>query len=192
MALEDILNAMEREVEAEIKSLDEQSAATAFQVRRAAENDARVIRERHHREILVPLQQERARRLNRARLAALRATSRAREKLYVQALACARERLAGLRTDPDYSAILYALLEEALAEIRGDAVVRADPRDDPVLRSLHARYPSARFESDLQTCGGVEARTPDGRIRVVNTVEGRLEQAQNLLRQKVMPLFGDE
>ncbi len=192
MALEDILHAMEAEVEAEIKRLEEQSAASVLEIRSAAENDAHVIRERHHREILVPLQQERARRLNRARLAALRATSRARERLFVQALACTRERLAGLRADPAYPALLLALLEEALAQIDGEALVRADPRDTAVLRSLRGRFPETRFEFDLQTCGGVEARTTDGRIRVLNTVEARLEQAEVSLRQKVMPLFDDE
>jgi vacuolar-type H+-ATPase subunit E/Vma4 len=192
MALQDILEAMEQGVEADIKRLEEQSAASALEIRRAAENGANDIVERHHREVLAPLQQERARRLNRARLAALRATSQAREKLFVQSIACARDRLMGLRATPDYPAILSALIEEALAHIGGEAFVRADARDEVLVRSIRSRFPAVRFEFDLQTCGGIEARTLDGRIRVVNTVEGRLEQAQDALRQKVMPLFGEE
>ena len=192
MALQDILQAMEKEVEADIKLINEQSAAAVLEIRRSAENSAKEIAQRHHREILAPLQQERARRLNRARLAALRATSQAREKLFVQAQACARERLMSLRSTPDYPAILQALTEEALAQIGGEANVRADPRDATLIRSLGPRFPSARFEFDLQTCGGVEARTPDGRIYVLNTLEGRLEQAQEILRQQVMPLFSEE
>jgi vacuolar-type H+-ATPase subunit E/Vma4 len=192
MALQDILRAMETQVESDIRQLEEQSAVTVSEIHRSAEEDAHGILERHHREALAPLQQERARRLNRARLAALRATSQARERLFVQAIACARERLSSLRATPDYPAVLSALLEEALAQIDGEAHVRADPRDAAVLGSLRSRFPRAQFEFNLQTSGGIEARTADGRIRVVNTLEGRLEQAQEDLRQKVMPLFGGE
>lgn len=192
MALDDILRAMEREVETDIKRLEEQSAATAAEIRRSAESDAKEILNRHHQESLAPLQHERARRMNRARLASLRATSQARERLYIQALNCARDRLTNLRADPDYPAILFALLTEALEQIDGESIVRTDPRDSAVVQSLHTTFPRTRFEFDLQTCGGVEARTLDGRIRVLNTVEARLEQANEALRQKVMPLFEDE
>jgi vacuolar-type H+-ATPase subunit E/Vma4 len=192
MALQDILEAMEAQVGADVKRLEEQTAATALEIRLSAEKSANEIVERHHREVLAPLQQERARRLNRARLGALRATSQAREKLFVQAVSCARDRMMGLRATPDYPAILSALIEEALAQIGGEAVVRADPRDTIVVHSLHSRFPAAHFEFDLQTCGGTEARTPDGRIRVINTVEGRLDQAQEALRQVVMPLFSED
>jgi vacuolar-type H+-ATPase subunit E/Vma4 len=191
MALADILHAMERQVEADIKRLEEQSAATVSEIRQSAQDDAHAILERHQREVLAPLQQERARRLNRARLAALRATSQARERLFVQALECARDRLGSLRATPDYPLMLCALLEETLAQIAGEAIVRADPRDAPLIRAMRPRFPVVRFEFDLQTGGGIEGRTPDGRIRVVNTLEGRLEQAHDILRQKVMPLFGE-
>lgn len=191
MALKDILEAMEKEVEADVKRIEEQSAEAALEIRRDAERSANEIEERHHREVLAPLQQERARRLNRARLAALRETSYARERLFMQALACARERLMTLRSNTEYPNILCALVEEALAEIEGDPIVRADPRDTALLLSMRSHFPAARFEFDLQTCGGIEARTLDGRICVVNTIEGRLEQAHETMRQKVMPLFSE-
>jgi vacuolar-type H+-ATPase subunit E/Vma4 len=191
MALADILHAMEAQVEADIKRLEQESTAAVSEIRRSAEEDSHAILERHHREVLAPLQQERARRLNRARLLTLRATSQARESLFVQALACARDRLASLRATPDYPLILCALLEEALEQIGEEALVHADPRDAALVGSMHSRFPSARFEFDLTTAGGIEARTNDGQIRVLNTLEGRLE-AEDLLRQTVMPLFSED
>lgn len=189
MALADILRAMEQEVEEQIARLQEQAAAAAAQIRAQAESEAEVIRERHRREMLLPLQHERARRLNRARLEALRTISRARETLFAEALACARERLAQLRADPAYAKILRALTQEALAQLDDAVILRADPRDEKILREF---LPQVEIEADLQTWGGVEARTGDGRIRVVNTLEARLEQARETLRQEVMPMFSED
>ncbi len=186
MALADILRAMEGEAEAEIARQREQADAAVAQIHTEAETDARAIRERHRREVLVPLQEERARRLNRARLAALRATSRARERLFAEALACARESLALLRTDASYPQVLCALVQETLSQLDGPVVIRADPRDERILREL---LPGAQLQFDLTNWGGIEARGLDGQITVTNTLEARLEQAQAQLRQQAMPLF---
>jgi vacuolar-type H+-ATPase subunit E/Vma4 len=189
MALADILAAMEAQVDAEIHQIEEQTAATIAQIRAAAENEARLRRERHHRAVLVQIENERAQRLNRARLAALRATSRAREQFFVDALARAQALLAGARNDPCYPAVLRALAEEALGQLDGEARLRADPRDEPL---LHALFPQVQIAADLETWGGVEARTLDGRIVVVDTLEARLDQAQDMLRQALMPLVEAE
>jgi vacuolar-type H+-ATPase subunit E/Vma4 len=186
MALADILSAIETEVTAEVEQINTQVAATVAHIRAAAEEEAHAIRERHRREALTPLLHERARRLNRARLAALRAQSQAREKLFADALEDARAHLANARASPDYPAVLHCLVEEALAQLDCDLLIRGDPRDEALLR---AWFPHTQIVCDLRTWGGVEAQTIDGRIVVVNTLEARLEQAQELLRQTVMSLF---
>lgn len=186
MPLADILRAMEQEVDTQVARIESQAAATVAQIRGEAEAEANAIRQRHCREIKQPLQHERARRLNRARLDALRATSRAREQLLNDAVTAAKERLARLRDDPAYPQILNALVQETLAQLDGDAIVRADPRDERWLRGPLGDVP---LEFDLDTWGGIEARTRDGRIRVVNTLEARLAQSGDLLRQEVLPLF---
>jgi vacuolar-type H+-ATPase subunit E/Vma4 len=186
MALTHILAAIEAQVDAEIRQIEQRTAAATAQIRAAAADEAHAIGERYRRDVLAQLEHERARRLNRARLAALRATSRAREQLFADALAAARALLARARAGDGYAATLRALAEEALAQIDGEALLRADPRDEALLRAL---FPQARIAGDLETWGGVEARTLDGRIVVVNTLEARLEQAQDMLRPIVMPLL---
>jgi vacuolar-type H+-ATPase subunit E/Vma4 len=183
MALADILAAMEAHVDAEIHQIEQQTAATIAQIRAVADDEARTIRERHHREALAQLQHERARRLNRAQLRARTAASRARERLFADALAGARAQLADVRAGRDYAAQLRALAEEALAQIDGESLLHADPRDEALLRAL---FPRVQITADLSTWGGVEARTLDGRIVVVNTLEARLQQAQNMLRPIVL------
>jgi vacuolar-type H+-ATPase subunit E/Vma4 len=188
MALADILQAMDDAAAAQIARIEDETDQSVARILGAAEDDAAAIRARHLGEAQLPIQRERARRLNRARLAALGEVSQARERLFAEALERARERLAGLRADPAYPAILGALAREARSQLGGDAVLRADPRDEPILR---AAFPDARITFDLEVWGGVEASAPDRRIVVINTLEARLEQARDALRGVVIPLFED-
>jgi vacuolar-type H+-ATPase subunit E/Vma4 len=186
MPLADILSAMQADADAEINRTRVENETAIAQIRAEAEHAARGIRERHRHDLVIPLRQERARQLNRARLAALRAANRAREELLTQALGCARERLAQLRGRPDYAAVLRRLAEEAMSQLDGTVILHADPRDREL---LHTLLPEVPIEFDLETWGGIEACTEDGRIRAVNTLEARLGQARDELRQAVMPLF---
>jgi vacuolar-type H+-ATPase subunit E/Vma4 len=115
----------------------------------------------------------------------LRITNRAREQFFNQALEMAAAKLAQVRDRPGYGKTLLALANEALAHMDGETVLHADPRDQPWFLTLE---PQRRVEFDLQTWGGLEARTLDGRIVVVNTLEARLECAREMLRREIIPL----
>ena len=186
MALSDILAAMEAEADAEVRRVADQEAGSVAEMRAATERDVAEIRARKRREVELPLRRERARRLNRALLAAQRAASRAREDLFQQALAEARSRLGQLRVGANYAYILRALASEALAQAGPDAVLRADPRDEQLIREM---FPGRAVRFDLPTPGGVEAHAAGGRIVVVNTLEARLEKAESRLRQAIMPML---
>jgi V/A-type H+-transporting ATPase subunit E len=186
MALAEILAAMESEADAEIKRILSGSAESVAQIRATAEAEAGKIRERRRREILVGLEQERSRRLNRARLDQIRVRGQAQERVFEDIMSGVRSILIALRSRTNYAAILQALVAEALEQIDGDAIIHSDPRDENVLRSW---LPTTRIEFNLNTMGGVEAHTPDDRIVVVNTLEARLEQGEEILRQVVLPLF---
>ena len=189
MALADILAALEAQAAAQVDQIEAEATHAADQILSAATANAGEIRARHLREIQSPLQHERARRLNQARMAALSAINQARERLLASAIQRARQQLADLRDAPGYPTILRALAEEACAQIGGAVVLHADPRD-----ALHLRawFPNIQIEYDLQCWGGVAAATPDRRIVVINTFEARLEQAQPMLRPLVMQLFEDK
>lgn len=190
MPLSDILAAIDAATAAEARRIEARAATAVAATAAEAERDAAAIRERRRREVEPTVVHERARRLNRARLAALRARSEAREALFAEALARARERLAHTRQTPEYPGVLASLVHEALAQLDGGATLRADPRDAALLADL---APGVTVSLDLDTWGGVEARTADGRVVVVNTLEARLAQAESQLRAAVMPLFdGDK
>ncbi|MFN8498636.1 MAG: V-type ATP synthase subunit E family protein [Anaerolineae bacterium] len=186
MPLADILKAIDAAGDAEVARIAADAEATIAAIRDDADRECAAIRQRHGREMLLPLQHERARRLNRARIAAARAAHRAQEELFAAAMGRAQARLARLRDDGAYETVLAALVREATTHIGGDAVLRGDPRDEALLLRL---APGTPLTLDLTTWGGVEARSPDGRITVINTLEVRLAEAQPILRAQTMPLF---
>lgn len=187
MALHDILAAMEAEVDAEIKQIAAQAEQQVAAIKAEAEQQAQTIRARLKAEQHAPIAHERARRLNRARREALNAVGHAQERWYAEAMEGAQARLHELRNEPQYPQVLRVLVMEAIDAIPGNVLLRADPRDALL---LHEIVPDMEIEFDLNTAGGVEVRSLDGRIVATNTLEARLHLAQPAIRQAVMPLFG--
>jgi V/A-type H+-transporting ATPase subunit E len=146
-----------------------------------------------------PAFRERARILHRARMEALQIIGNTREALVDKALDQIRGRLAGMRTDRLYPAVLHFLTSEALEELEsseieiGRAVLEADRRDrlamESILREMGLKIP-VRYT--LTTWGGVTARSEDSRVVVINTLETRLERAAPYLRRYLAACFENE
>ena len=81
MALSDILDAMDAEAGAELAQIARREQETVAQLRAAACAQVEAMRIEHRQAAIAPMRRERARRLNRARLSAQRAASRARVKI---------------------------------------------------------------------------------------------------------------
>jgi V/A-type H+-transporting ATPase subunit E len=100
-----------------------------------------------------------------------------------------RKRLEGLVQDtPRYHQVLQGYLAEAAQAMpEGELVAELNPRDLDALRPQWARIaaqaaPGRKVElaplSD-HASGGMRVRSADGRLRVDNTFEGRLERMQD-------------
>ena len=95
--------------------------------------------------------------------------------------------------------MLSRLVQEALAEIRvscGEssvACLQIDARDraalDDILVGLQLDLP---VQVDVDCWGGVVARSEDGRVVMINTLEARLERATPSLRRSLSALFEAE
>ncbi|HYM00301.1 MAG TPA: V-type ATP synthase subunit E family protein [Blastocatellia bacterium] len=177
---------MEAAAESEIQNISAQAALTTAAIRSSAAHEADRRRRQHLEDADRRMRRERTRALNRARAEELRETSTALDELFDQTIAAARLLLSNLRNKASYKPIIARLINEAVAEIDADAVIHADARDEPILNELR---PGARVEFDLNTCGGVEVRTGDGRITVRNTFEARLENARETMKHEVIGLF---
>ena len=199
MSLEAILAAIEASGEAEAARLRAEAEARAQRILDEAERKASTVREEARRAALRPAAGERARRLHQAKLEALRRVGEVRTRLVDAALAETRQRLACLRTGPDYPLILRRLIEEAIDALGEEerhsraAVLEADPRDDVSLqRILDELSLDVSVVFSLDGWGGVVARSGDGRIVVTNTLEARLERATPFLRRHLAAVFEQE
>jgi V/A-type H+-transporting ATPase subunit E len=99
------------------------------------------------------------------------------------------------RDEPRYHELLRDLLRQAAAEIQAQQLVVALNAEDR--RQLHASWdmftaglrPQTQFrlaDDPIETVGGLLVSTPDGRIRIDHTFEGRMERLQNPIRQALV------
>jgi vacuolar-type H+-ATPase subunit E/Vma4 len=115
-----------------------------------------------------------------------------------QTLALSTGRLADLRRDAQYPAVLRRLIEEAVHLLgengsqTGRVVLASDARDEALVRTIARDLDlDVAIEPTLDGWGGIVLRSADGRIRVTNTLESRLEHAMPLLYRELGTFFED-
>jgi vacuolar-type H+-ATPase subunit E/Vma4 len=205
MSLHAILEAIRSSGEEKALEIESRAYKQAGETLADAQLEAERLKEKACASALEPSAKERARILHRARLEALQLTGGVRKGLVDKALEQAHGRLEEIRTDLVYPRVLKRLLLEALAELNGQekgggrgrhaltACLEADPRDRELLEVL---LPESGLDLKITyplTCwGGVIARSEDGRVAVINTLEARLEKSTPYLRRCLAALFEDE
>jgi V/A-type H+/Na+-transporting ATPase subunit E len=196
VSLEAILDAIRASGAVAVAEIQQQARDEAGTILAEARTEAEKVRRAACTRTALPAQRERARIIHRARLLHLRTVGDAREAAIDAALGQARRCLAAGRSDPRYPAVLRRLTEEALAELEGSledvarARLEADPRDEALLaRLLGEQDLSVHVNYELDCWGGLIARSEDGRIVVINTLESRLERATPFLRRYLAALF---
>jgi vacuolar-type H+-ATPase subunit E/Vma4 len=181
MALSDILQAMEAAADTEAAGLREAARAEADRLLASARADAEAARARSRAEAVAVLAAERARLEAEAGLERAAARSAAREALVAEVFAEAARSLAGIRAAADYPGILRTLLLEAMADFPPEAplVVRADPRDLPLLSAI-ALETGRRLSLEPRPVewGGLIVEGESGRVLADNTLLLRLERAR--------------
>ena len=192
MALEDILRAMEEQAGTEVVRIKTQAENEASAIAAKAEEEAREIKARHlaGSDLLGRLQNERARLLNEAKRVALHRLMATRESLLGEAFGAAEAQLTRLREKPEYPEYLARLTQEVVGELGRELRILVDARDAGLMRRITAQLGvEAEISTGLNSRGGLEATTPDGRIGVVNTVEARLKRAEGYLRREIASLL---
>jgi vacuolar-type H+-ATPase subunit E/Vma4 len=202
MGLHAILEAIRSAGDAAVRETEARAYAQAQEILSAAQLEAGRLREQACSAALEPAAHERARLVHRARLEAMQITGGVRKELVDAALEQTRGRLANLRTDACYPAVMCSLLLEALAELNrsepaaqncGKIHLEAAPADRPLLEGLlHSLQLNLPVSYPLKCWGGVVAKSEDGRIVVINTLEARLEKAVPMLRRSLAAYFEAE
>lgn len=192
MALKDLLTALEADAAAETERLHGETEAEAARIVESAHLEARTLEQETARADEARLARELERRRSEARLAAAGTLRNAHEASVETLQGALRRRLAALRGTDAYPGVLRALIEEALAAVPSASLLRVDPRDAQlareVVRELNVRV---ELKPDLETLGGLEAVTSDGRT-VRNTFEERVRNADPALRVLAVEVLGTE
>ncbi len=199
MSLQTILESIRASGKSQVDEIEMHAYAQARQILADARLEAQQEKEDACVAVAAQAYRERARIIHRARLETLHITGSVREALVDAALDQARGRLASLRMNTAYPAVLRRLTQAALAELAGSLEgsgmthLSVDPRDrtllESILRDLGLDLP---VSYDLDCWGGLIAKSQDNRVVVINTLEARLERAIPYLRRYLSALFEQE
>lgn len=197
MSLQVILEEIRASGDMQVQEIEKTTQSQVSETLAQARREARQIEEDSRAIASAPAIAERARIFHRARLESLRIVGDVREDMVDTAITRTRERLASLRADLSYPAVLRKLTEEALTELAsgnaGKTQLLADPRDRSLLKNilddLQLELP---VSYELNCWGGLTAKSEDGRVVVINTLESRLERATAFLRRHLAALFEEE
>jgi vacuolar-type H+-ATPase subunit E/Vma4 len=199
MSLQAILDAIRTSGEVQLCELETRADSQVQEILAKADVEAQKAREASFARATAPAGRERARILHRAHLEGLHILGNAREELINATLDQASGRLADSRNARSYPVVLRALVEEALAGLDvsadedGKIQLQADPRDQALLsRILSDMGLTLPIQYDLNCWGGLTARSMDGQIVIVNTLESRLERAIPYMRRFLAAGYEDE
>lgn len=199
MSLETILQAIRTAGEAQVSQVEVQARRQIETILAQARQDAVGTKMKEFHSIVTPAAKERSRILHQARLEALQTTGNQREALIDACLEAACLRLADLRSQPEYGKILLNLIQEALEEIhfscgeKHTPCLLIDPRDRKLVEDILGKLKLTLPVQEELTCwGGVVARSEDGRVVMINTLEARLGRASPPLRRGLSGIFEAE
>jgi vacuolar-type H+-ATPase subunit E/Vma4 len=199
MSLYAILEAIRASGDSQVRKIESQAYVQCNQVLAGTRLEAEKVKAEAYTKAVTPAYKERARIMQRARLEAMRILGDARVKFVDSALVQIHTRLADTRSDPSYPHTLQHLLIEALAELEGSQStpgtiqLEADPRDQAVLENiLHEIGMDLSIEYSLECWGGLIAKSADGQVVAINTLEARLERAAPHLRRYLSALYENQ
>jgi V/A-type H+-transporting ATPase subunit E len=197
MGLDVILEKIRASGDEQIEEIERNTQSQVNEILAQARMEAHQIEEESRQLSSAPAAAERARILHRARLEALRIVGDVRENLVDTAIHRARERLTSIRNDACYPAVLRMLAQEAMKELAigesGSAEVLTDPRDETLMKKIiDGLQLNLRVSYALNCCGGLIAKSEDGRVVVIDTFESRLERATAFLRRYLASLFEED
>jgi V/A-type H+-transporting ATPase subunit E len=193
MSIEDILQALDDQCHQECQEIFNRADSEAKQILDKAQADAENIRRARLDKVEAEARGETISILYTARLKSKNEIIQAKEKVAEEALEAAEKRLQQLRSEDDYSATLEGLIKEGLFRISGKVLVHVDPADRELADSV-LRESGLDFEllTDVETVGGAVVSDADGRVKIINTVEERLNRAREKLRMEVSGILFEE
>jgi V/A-type H+-transporting ATPase subunit E len=178
MAYEKLLKSVEESAGEREQELREKARSAAEQIRADARKQAEEIQENAIRGAQRSATIERNKMLYVEKGQIKEKAIKSREKVFLAAFDEARQQLARLRQDPKYPVVFEKLAREAVSAMGETPFhIHVDKQDqDLCKKTLSAMGVRCEILTDIQCTGGLVASSPDGLIRISNTLESRLER----------------
>jgi vacuolar-type H+-ATPase subunit E/Vma4 len=200
MPLETILQTLEAKAAQEAEDIREVNQAEVEQILSQARQEADEARQKHVADIRPSIRAEQARITNHANLQALQIVLGTREEMITAVLEKVAQRLSDLPNTELYPHLLCQLTQEAVDTLGRDnqLCLRVQRRDVDLMREISRQLGlQATVEADLKSedslwggsMGGLIVSTQDERVKLVNTLELRLQQVAQLYRSKIAELL---
>ncbi len=171
MGYRELIEALRSEGEEKIRAIRQETEAEAESIRSEAAKEIERIRAEHDRQQSKAVADVAGEVLSEAAARARAIRVRAEQELSDRMARLARASLAQLRDDR-YAETFAGLVRELPQHLW--AVARVNPADLDMAKTC---FPGAEIVPDSTIIGGLEVSDWDGKIRVVNTFETRLERS---------------
>lgn len=193
MAVEDILLALDEQCREECRAINNAAQEEAERILEKARREADEIREARLQRAKSEAESETISILYSARLKARNAVIQAKEEMVEEALQESEKRLQELRSYEDYAGVMEGWLREGLSRLSGKIIVHTDPLDSELAKSLLDDL-EVEYEiiPDMSISGGVVLSDTEGKVKIINTVEERLNRAREKLRMQVSETLFEE
>ena len=200
MDIADILDTIEASGVEQIEAIRKKAQEEADARLNVAGKEAKEIREKVCSEIVRSAERQRRKMLHETNLKCLQIEEQARGKLIDEFLKRTRERLKNSREDERYPDILRRLTVDAVKALSdslngdGTVIVESGPRDEEHIRKILKELSyDGKSNGEDESWGGVTASSGDGRVKVINTLQERMERATPYLRTSFsIRLKGDD
>ena len=199
MSLHAILEAIRASGSAQVREIEKRAYTRSNEILANSRLEAEEVKAEARTVAIAPAINERARIIQQARLEGLQIVGSVRKELVDSVLDQIYGRLAGIRSDRTYAQVLRRLIQESLTELAGPSgevekvQLQADAQDQALFESILLEMKlDLEISYELDCWGGLVAKSEDGRIVVINTLEERLERATPFLRRYLAALFENE
>jgi len=192
MALEELLQVLRRETEAEAAAIlaDARAEAEAIRARCEADLASRSLRFQREQETVRQSAVELA--VTQARRESRRDMLEARERMLARVFARAQERFPEALLTGEYQAALSAQVDEALDCLAArPGTVRCHPKIEPSLAPLLGTRGNVTVTVDESVGSGFKVASNDGSVEIDGTLEGHLERTRNRMQQMVVAALED-
>jgi V/A-type H+-transporting ATPase subunit E len=191
MAYQELLQSMELSADEKVKTILENARMEGEAILDEARKEGEAIRKKLLAKTREEMQAKRNHALYILREELKADVAREKQTLYSKSFEQAAELVKSCREDTRYKESFLKLFQESVEGIPGnEVVVHLDPKDTALTSGLSGQYGSRLIiKPDLASSGGVMASTPEGDITIRNTIESRLENAREALKQEIYSLL---